>query len=729
MGGFWTPPIKLLDGVWFRLDDQWLGDAGRRGGHQDDRRLRLHPHGFAPVDQVTRRADRLRAGRHPRHPGRADAHSPTAAHGAARRGRALRADGVLPVGLDHAERRHLQPAGHRRLSPTARCCSASRARRRSPTRARTTTPPSSAGTAPPRSHQLGPDHRGPQDPAVVCPADGPAPATCDDGAFGKGTGGQLTQAASSSAPDKPTTVWFAVAGSDQGSGRARASSRRRWPTRPRRSQSKVAARAAVGREHPGRPARRPAAAAERRVEQAEPRRLRAGGPRPAAARRRRGPGVPAPRRHARPGPLAGRRLARLPVAVRHRRRVHRVRRVAAGQFADIKAHLRALRDVSDVLNGDSGKVVHEVTPDGSVYFGSHNAAGNTDETAKFPSAVALVWRWTGDDAFRDEMYDFTVAQHALRRRAARRRRRRLARGPRQRRARRHGRGEARQHRLHDPRPARPRRPGRAARATRDRRPGPPSAPRRSRRRSSSAWWYGGDTDQYADSIDDPANPANDNTKIFQRHWIGVTPMEAELVRDGQVTRPLATDEHGHDGARAAQRALLHGRVRAVPHRHRPDLAPRTATRARPATPSVSTVQSERARLLAQHRDHGGGRGQLRPAGRGPAAALHDRQRPHPARPGRVGDAGRDARDRARARTSRPTSTGRSTTGRWRCRRGARTASCGRSCTTSSASAPTSAAAGSRSCRRSRTARAGRRQQHPARRRLGRRHGGAHAARR
>ena len=31
---------------------------------------------------------------------------------------------------------------------------------------------------------------------------------------------------------------------------------------------------------------------------------------------------------------------------------------------------------------------------------------NTDEIVKFPSAVALVWRWTGDDRFRDEMYDF-----------------------------------------------------------------------------------------------------------------------------------------------------------------------------------------------------------------------------------------------------------------------------------------------------------------------------------
>ena len=27
MGGVWTPPVKLVDGVWFGLDDQWVGPA------------------------------------------------------------------------------------------------------------------------------------------------------------------------------------------------------------------------------------------------------------------------------------------------------------------------------------------------------------------------------------------------------------------------------------------------------------------------------------------------------------------------------------------------------------------------------------------------------------------------------------------------------------------------------------------------------------------------------
>ena len=29
MGGIWTPPIKLVDGVWFALDGEWIGPATR----------------------------------------------------------------------------------------------------------------------------------------------------------------------------------------------------------------------------------------------------------------------------------------------------------------------------------------------------------------------------------------------------------------------------------------------------------------------------------------------------------------------------------------------------------------------------------------------------------------------------------------------------------------------------------------------------------------------------
>ena len=80
--------------------------------------------------------------------------------------------------------------------------------------------------------------------------------------------------------------------------------------------------------------------------------------------------------------------------------------MVSGQWDTAIAHLRAIRDVSRLVNGDTGKVVHEVVTDGSVYFGASDDRGNTNETAQFATAVHLVWRWTGNDAFLDEMYAF-----------------------------------------------------------------------------------------------------------------------------------------------------------------------------------------------------------------------------------------------------------------------------------------------------------------------------------
>lgn len=80
--------------------------------------------------------------------------------------------------------------------------------------------------------------------------------------------------------------------------------------------------------------------------------------------------------------------------------------VASGQWEEAKDHLRAIKVVSRAINGASGKVIHEVVTDGSVYFGALHHPGNTNETAQFATAVELLWKWSGDDAFRDEMYDF-----------------------------------------------------------------------------------------------------------------------------------------------------------------------------------------------------------------------------------------------------------------------------------------------------------------------------------
>jgi hypothetical protein len=58
----------------------------------------------------------------------------------------------------------------------------------------------------------------------------------------------------------------------------------------------------------------------------------------------------------------------------------------------------------------------------------------------------------------------------------------------------------------------------------------------------TTWWFGREgATQYADSLENP-----NNEQVFQRHWIGVTPMEIELVRNNQPVPGLATLEHGND---------------------------------------------------------------------------------------------------------------------------------------------------------------------------------------
>ena len=208
----------------------------------------------------------------------------------------------------------------------------------------------------------------------------------------------------------------------------------------------------------------------------------------------------------------------------------------------------------------SGKVVHEVTPDGAGVLRRQRAiAGNTDETAKFPSAVALIWRWTGDDAFRDGMYPASPrAQHALHRPTASTVT--TTAGPRAW-AMSSGRAWARRSSTTPSTRsvgcATSLRPGSRARATAQvRRPGPttidplPGTSLRATRGGTAATT----PDQYADSLDGPGND-----KVFQRHWIGVTPMDAMLPKPGTSTRPLASQRHGVTALQQRQRTCYTGR--------------------------------------------------------------------------------------------------------------------------------------------------------------------------
>jgi hypothetical protein len=70
--------------------------------------------------------------------------------------------------------------------------------------------------------------------------------------------------------------------------------------------------------------------------------------------------------------------------------------------------------------------------------------------------------------------------------------------------------------------------------------------RRLHERFEDAWWFPGSPDgpQYADSIDDPP-VGGDNNQQQDKHWIGVTPMEAELTIGGMAVPGLATFDHGN----------------------------------------------------------------------------------------------------------------------------------------------------------------------------------------
>ena len=177
----------------------------------------------------------------------------------------------------------------------------------------------------PNASKTGKNFRGPQDPAVICPASGPSappqPERCDDTEYGKGVGGQLAYKVKLQAGEVKT-VWFGVGGSASGPAQARAELRKAL------DNPEAAIRAVVRyRERldalsdvslPGNPllarsvawSKQMLAASEQRVEDLELRAVNAGQAYP--------PPVGNLEVHA----LARRRLAGLHLAVRHGRRVH-----------------------------------------------------------------------------------------------------------------------------------------------------------------------------------------------------------------------------------------------------------------------------------------------------------------------------------------------------------------------------------------------------------------------
>jgi hypothetical protein len=188
------------------------------------------------------------------------------------------------------------------------------------------------------------------------------------------------------------------------------------------------------------------------------------------------------------------------------------------------------------VNGRSGKVGHEWVSDGSMWFGQNADPGNTDETVKFPSAVALLWRWTGDERFLDQMYDFTERNMRYVVRELDEDRDGWPEGLGN--VEREGMGPEKLDNtvyfirgLYDLADlARARHDGRTYAWARN-------LARDVHRRFEEAWWME-EQSLHADSL------GESNEKIQQKHWITVTPMEAELTVDGRAVPGLTTLDHG-----------------------------------------------------------------------------------------------------------------------------------------------------------------------------------------
>jgi hypothetical protein len=540
MGGIWSPPIKLLDGIWFGIGDRWLGDgiaATEFASGWGYTRTSYARSGGLSVRRTDVVPDGLRAG----------LIGLTLTSASSR---------TVPLVVDaHSELMSTYPWGETAPSQLeynlADEGSFDAGDGRLVFTERGTPPVDNASahdwtavvgsTVRPTDHALGPDFRGPQDPAVICPASGPdapeQPPRCDDSAYGRGTGGRMTYEVPVRS-GKPTTVWFAVGGSDRSAAEAHDAVDAALAAPRALLADKIAAREAAGAatvvDLPG------DRLLERSVEWSKQNLLDSVQEAHDLDLRVTNAGVnfPPPEATLDRARWLGAGWPDYPWLFGTDGEYTAFASVAMGQFADIKAHLRALRDVSEVVNDGSGKVVHEVTPDGAVYFGANEDPGNTDETAKFPSAVALIWRWTGDDAFRDDLYDFTVRNmryivdnldedgdgwpEGLGN------------------VERPGMGEEKlDNTVYTIRGLRDLADMADAVGDDTTLAWATELATDLEQRFEEAWWFGGDTRQYADSLENPTE-----RQVFQRHWIGVTPMDAVLVRPGSPPRPLASDEHG-----------------------------------------------------------------------------------------------------------------------------------------------------------------------------------------
>ncbi|MDA0163348.1 hypothetical protein OM076_23940 [Solirubrobacter ginsenosidimutans] len=516
MGGIWAPPLKLADGVWFGVDDAWVGAATKFTSGRGYVRYDLPPLSGLALRRTDFVPDGKRAalyGLELSNPG-----------GAAK---------TVTVKADvHSELMTAYPWGW----TTPNADDANLADTAAVDHGALVFSDATAGSAYAASDRAllsadtGPGFRGPQPGTICTAADSTSPpSACDDGPFGKGAGGELRYKVTVG-PRSRETVWIAVA-----AGRGDLDGALRDPDR--QLAAKAGSRTQLGEyskvDLPG----------DRQLQNAVDwgKQNLADLTQTATDLNLRfvdeGKAYPAPLAKLPRITFFGAGYPDYPWLFATDGEYTAFAAVAVGQFETIEQHLIALRDVSDALNARSGKVAHEIVTDGSVYYGANSSAGNTDETAKFPSTVALVWRWTGDDRFRDSLYDFSVRNLKY-----------IA---------------STLDTDHDGWPeglGNVERPGMgpekldntvyfirglydladmaASKHDRATEKWAGGMADQLRARFDPQWWDA-EAKQYADSLSET------NDQIQQKHWIGVTPMEVELTGDDGETVPgLAPLDHG-----------------------------------------------------------------------------------------------------------------------------------------------------------------------------------------
>ena len=520
MGGIWTAPIKLLDGIWFGINGQWIGPATRFTSGFGYVQMALPATGGV---QLTR-TDFAPDGR------RAVEFGLTLTAGSQAANVNLNVDA-------HSELMSAYPWGSTTPDQTTfNLPDKASFNGKQLVFTNTGTPPVANASAQayaaivgatgltPASGQTGTDFRGPQDPPVICPVGSePDKFRCDDTAYGQGAGGELTYPVSVPA-GASRTVWFTVAGSDHGTSDAQAQFQAASADPAGELAAKLAARQQLNSQTqvslPGDPALAQSVTWSKQdmadlTQQADNLKIRD---------TEEGTLYPAPLATVPSIRFEGAGFPDYPWMFATDQEYTVFALLAAGQFATAEDGMRSLAQVSVIANHDSGKVVHETVTDGSVYFGLNDEPGDIDETAKFPDAVAMIWRWTGDNAFRDEMYAFTkknmqymiglikpgdtwpagaanVESDVL--------------GP-----------DAVDAAVYTIRGLYDLADMAASKGDTATKQWADSQANAMVKKFSAAWWMPG-IPQFADSLAD-----NGTTQLMQRWWTGVTPMEAQLYPDG-----------------------------------------------------------------------------------------------------------------------------------------------------------------------------------------------------